>query len=158
MGTEEVAAISKPFCDYFIAYRKSIHDGIPATNQDSSTIIPKNQKSMVFMNCSVSDIENVISSIRKYGSIDDISMKFYRPSLSYVAPYICEFFNQCIQHDVYPNNLKMAKVIPSHKKNACNNIANCRPISLHCNLENIFECMFYNRISHFLRNFSPLTT
>ena len=37
VGTEEGAVISKSFCDYFIAYPKSIHDGIPATNHDLSS-------------------------------------------------------------------------------------------------------------------------
>ena len=42
-GTEKGAVISKSFCDYFIAYPKSIHDGILATNHDFSSIIPMNQ-------------------------------------------------------------------------------------------------------------------
>ena len=82
---------------------------------------------------------------------------FFKSSLTYVTPYVCKLFNLCIQHGVYPDNRKIAKVIPIHKKNARNNVANYRPISLQCNLGKIFECMFYNRISSFFQKFSPLT-
>ena len=40
VGTEEGPVISKSFSDYFIAYPKSIHDGILATNHDFSCIKP----------------------------------------------------------------------------------------------------------------------
>ena len=36
----------------------------------------------------VLEVDNIISSIKKNDSIDDISMKFFKLSLFYVAPYI----------------------------------------------------------------------
>ena len=72
VGTEEGASTSKSFCDYFIAYPESIHDGIHAINHNLSSIIPMNQKSMALINCSVLQVVNVISYIKKNGSIDYI--------------------------------------------------------------------------------------
>ena len=75
-----------------------------------------NQKSMVLMNCSVLEVDNVISFIKKNGSKDDISMKFFRSSLFYVAPYTFELLNLEIYQGVYPDKLKIVKVIHIHKK------------------------------------------
>ena len=64
----------------------------------------------------VFDVKNVICSIKKNGSIDYISMKFFKSYLFYEIPYKCKLLNLCMQHGVNRYNLKIAKVIPIHKK------------------------------------------
>ena len=155
--TEDQNIISKSFCEYFIEYPKSIHQSIPTSRYDFSSIIPVNLNSMVFRSSTLVEVNNIIDSIKKPGSIDDVSMRFFKLSLPYVSFFIRDLFNLCIEHSTYPDNLKTAKVTPIHKKSSRNSIVNYRPISVQCNLGKIFENMFYSRIQYFFHKFSPLS-
>ena len=47
----------------------------------------------------------------------------------------------------FPSVLKIAKVIPIHKKQSKVDYANCRPISLLSNIEKIIKKLMYKRLS-----------
>ena len=47
-----------------------------------------------------------------------------------LAPFLSVVFNKCMVKGVYPNSLKVAQVIPVHKKGDKSARTNCRPISL----------------------------
>ena len=50
----------------------------------------------------------------------------------------------------FPSVLKIAKVIPIHKKQSRVDYTNYRPISLLSNIEKIIEKLMYKRLSNFL--------
>ena len=50
----------------------------------------------------------------------------------------------------FPSVLKIAKVIPIHKKQSKVDYANSRPISLSSNIEKIIEKLIHERLSNFL--------
>ena len=50
----------------------------------------------------------------------------------------------------FPSVLKIAKVIPIHKKQSKVDYTNYRPISLQSNIEKIIEKLMYKRLSNFL--------
>ena len=50
----------------------------------------------------------------------------------------------------FPSVLKIAKVIPIHKKQSKVDYTNYRPISLLSNIEKIIEKLVYKRLSNFL--------
>ena len=60
---------------------------------------------------------------------------------------------------VFPSALKIAKVVPVHKKDLKLDFSNYRPISLLSNLDKILEKIMYTRIFKFFSNnnlFYPL--
>ena len=60
---------------------------------------------------------------------------------------------------VFPSALKIAKVVPVHKKDSKLDFSNYRPISLLSNLDKILEKIMYTRIFKFFSNnnlFYPL--
>ena len=58
--------------------------------------------------------------------------------------------NQSFSLGVFPDNLKVAKVIPVHKKGSKLDLTNYRPISLLSNIDKIFENFLYIRVQGFL--------
>ena len=54
---------------------------------------------------------------------------------------------------VFPSVLKLAKVIPVHKKDSKLEFSNYIPISLLSNLDNILEKLMYTKIVKFFNNF-----
>ena len=57
--------------------------------------------------------------------------------------------NQSLTTGIFPDNLKLAKVIPLFKKGDPTSINNYRPISLLPALSNIFEHVIYNQINNY---------
>ena len=54
---------------------------------------------------------------------------------------------------VFPSVLKLAKVIPVHKKDSKLDFSNYIPISLISNLDKILEKLMYTKIVKFFNNF-----
>ena len=50
----------------------------------------------------------------------------------------------CIDQGVFPDAFKYSPVTPVHKNGATANVSNHRPVSVLCNLNNIFECIIFN--------------
>ena len=57
---------------------------------------------------------------------------------------------------IFPSALKIAKVIPLHKKDSQLDFSNYQPISLLSNLDKILEKLMYARIFTFFNNDNPL--
>ena len=57
--------------------------------------------------------------------------------------------NQSLTTGIFPDNLKLAKVIPLFKKGDPTSINNYRPISLLPALSKIFERVIYNQINNY---------
>ena len=70
-----------------------------------------------------------------------------------IATPISNLCNRSLEIGQYPDILKMARVVPVHKKESKLNIENYRPISLLSNINKIFEKTMCLRIrNHFERN------
>ena len=62
-----------------------------------------------------------------------------------------------LETNLFPNNLKLADVIPIHKKGSAANMSNFRLISLLPTISKVFERILYDQLNdHFQDLFSPL--
>ena len=66
---------------------------------------------------------------------------------------IVDIFNMSLTSGVFPSVLKLAKVIPVHKKDSKLDFSNYIPISLLSNLDKILEKLMYTKIVKFFNNF-----
>ena len=70
-----------------------------------------------------------------------------------ISIFISNLCNRSLENGVYPEILKLARVIPIHKKGSKLDISNYRPISLLSNTNKIFEKVMHLRIrNHFERS------
>jgi len=74
-----------------------------------------------------------------------------------LAPFLSVVFNKCMVKGVYPNSLKVAQVIPVHKKGDESACTNYRPISLLSQFNKIFERILHHRLYSYLQDFELLT-
>ena len=65
---------------------------------------------------------------------------------------IVDIFNMSLTSGVFPSVLKLAKVIPVHKKDSKLDFSNYIPISLLSNLDKILEKLMYTKIVQFFNN------
>ena len=66
---------------------------------------------------------------------------------------LSNIFNLYFSTGVFPSGLKIAKVIPIHKKESKLKCPNYRPISLLSNLDKILEKLMHNRIYELLEKY-----
>ena len=81
-------------------------------------------------------------------------LKGVRLSITYPLTML---LNKCIETATFPDNMKLARVIPIKKKKNCNEITNYRPISLLPGLSKVFEKLLHQQINEHLTTNSILT-
>jgi hypothetical protein len=77
--------------------------------------------------------------------------------INYVKSTLTHIFNASLNSGTFPNRLKLAKVIPLHKKREYHDIKNYRPISTLSAFSKILEKLMYNRLTPFLIQNNILT-
>ena len=86
----------------------------------------------------------------KSSDIYNISPKLVHDSKYFLANALCILFNKSITDQCFPDNLKYAKVLPSHKGRSKLECGNYRPISLLSIFSKILEILMYNRLYSFI--------
>ncbi|CAL4087967.1 unnamed protein product, partial [Meganyctiphanes norvegica] len=74
-------------------------------------------------------------------------------SASILFPALEKIFNLALTTGVYPDNLKIAKVIPIFKKGSPTSVNNYRPISILSTINKIFEKILYARLINYIDKF-----
>ena len=77
---------------------------------------------------------------------DSINAKFLKISSPFIAPILSKIFNSMLKSGLYPDELKIAKVIPIYENGDATKCTNYRPISILSLLNNIFEKILYKRL------------
>ena len=81
---------------------------------------------------------------------DEISSKLLKDIGVVIAPTLSVIINQSLCTGVFPDKLKIAKVIPLFKKGDESLIENYRPISLLSSISKVFERIVFNQLYKYL--------
>ena len=90
--------------------------------------------------------------------LDGISSKFIKLAKLIVAPFLAQLFNNCIDQNLFPENLKLAIVTPIPKTSSPKSMNDYRPISLLPIFSKIFEKIIAERMMSFIDKNSNLTS
>ena len=104
------------------------------------------------------EIKHLIERIntKKATGYDELPAKFLQNSASLIAKPLAELFNLSITTGEYPDFLKIAKVLPIHKKGEHSDMNNYRPISILSHLNKIFETIISKQIKNYLQKHNIL--
>ena len=92
----------------------------------------------------------------KSSGYDDISPSIVKSAIVFITKPLAYIFNLSISTGIFPDALKVAKVVPVFKKDDPHVFSNYRPISLLPCFSKILERLIYNRLDHFLTRFNIL--
>ena len=115
-------------------------------------LMPRTSKSLVLKATSVTEIECLIKSLpnkTSYGhdKISNTLLKSLNTAISYPLYII---FNQSIHQGVFPEQMKLAEVVPLYKGKEHDIVINYRPISLLMTISKVLEKLIYQRLQSFL--------
>ena len=88
-----------------------------------------------------------LSKSKKSCGHDEIPMLLVKDGAEVLAPFLADLFNMCMKDSWFPEDWKIAKVIPIYKKGGRNEVKNYRPVSNLCSLSKVFERCVLMRIN-----------
>ena len=120
--------------------------------------ITPNVESFMFFPSSPVEVYNIIGKLANKGNaLFDIKPKILNEIKDFIAPLISFFYNKCISQGIYPDILKLSRVVPVYKSGGTNDINNYRPISNLPTINKIFELLTLDRFSSFINRHALIT-
>ena len=90
------------------------------------------------------------ADVNKATGIDNIPAKILKWVIDIIVPILTKLFNICIEKGVYPDSLKLARVMPIFKGGNQNETTSYRPISILTQINRVFEKLLRDRLFDFL--------
>ena len=116
------------------------------------------QNSFFFSPVSPTIVETVILSLKnKRPHISTYSIRAIKHIAHLISPTLANIINQSFSTGVFPNCLKIARVIPLFKSGDSTNLNNYRPISILSIISKIFERIVHTQLISFLNRFKLLS-
>ena len=124
-------------------------------NDDSIFKIKENNiipKEFFFKEISSNEIKKIIKSLnRKKSAIALVSLLI--DSMDVYLPLLTDIINDSLKRGMFPDELKLAEVIPLFKKAGPFDKTNYRPVSLLSRISKVFERISYNQINEYINHF-----
>ena len=145
--------ISESFNNYFSKIGITTSQNVPKSSKCYSEYL-KNPipNSMFLESIEHSHVLYIVHKLKPKISCghDDISTKLVKETIAYIIEPLTHIINLSLKTGIFPDKLKIAKVIPIHKSSGTDQLKNYRPISLLPAFSQFFEKIMFNKIMSFL--------
>ena len=121
-------------------------------NKSFMDYLPKSRNlTFKFKPVNSGDVIKTINTLKSTNSkgLDNISNKLLKHIKEEISEPISNLINQSFKTGIFPDGLKIAKIIPIYKKNDEALFENYRPISLLPSFSKIFEKIMHNQIANY---------
>ena len=145
--------IANTFNNFFCSVATGVQSEVPFSYKTFFEYLPPpNQDSLFISLCTKEEIIEIISNFKpkKSAGPNSIPTKILRLLTDDISEHLSIIFNISFATGIFPKKLKVAKVIPIHKKDSKLECSNYRPISLLSNTDKILEKLLHNRLMKFL--------
>lgn len=138
--------------DFFVKIGSNLSALISSHSNHKQYLKSPNQNSFFFLPLSPEDIIFTAKNMRKKSSSgpDDIPIRIMISTIESTAWILCHLFNLSFQQGIFPNCLKLARIIPIEKIKNVTEISNFRPISLLSCFSKLFEKLIHDKLINFL--------
>jgi hypothetical protein len=153
--------IAKIFNDHFSALGAGVQQKIPVVEVNYNSYLYKKSNGRPIINpfftfflspTKPDEISKIIDGLdpRKSTGPNGIPVFILKAFKDFFSFWLSKLINLCFETGEFPDLLKLAKVIPLHKKESVLNFLNYRPISLLSVFSKIYEKSIYSRIYSYL--------
>lgn len=142
---------------------KLIKNNQNQTNESFKNYLKKGKmgqtKSIFLHPTTPQEVINITNKLKNKNSsgIDQIPTSIVKYCIFYIAHPLTNIINACIEEGIFPETLKIAKIIPIYKKGDKENIVNYRPISILPSFSKIFETVIHTRLTSFFESNSVIS-
>ena len=150
--TDDKLEIAEGFNKFYVNLGPSLAEKIPRVDKDPVSYIKNNTHKSIFLQ-PVSDLEvvKILKSLKQSSEgWDDISPRIVKNTYTYFLTPLVHICNLSLLHGIFPNELKLAKVIPLFKGGDCHYLVNYRPVSVLPVFSKVLERIMYNRVLEFI--------
>jgi Reverse transcriptase (RNA-dependent DNA polymerase) len=150
--TSEKTTITENFNEYFTTIADKISSKLPniPRQQLEPPLQPAEQK--ILYSTTEDEVKSTIKELKNTTSVgqDNISTKILKECINIISPPLTELINQSLNEGLFPNQLKIAKIIPIFKAGDRTLIENYRPIALLSVISKIYEKIVRTRLLKYL--------
>ena len=125
--------ICQAFNAHFSNAGKRVQESINTdVNGNACDFVKNCQKSMSFKRVTEAQICNIVKNLKSKtsSSIDHVSNVLLKKIIHCIKAPLCQIFNKSLNSGIFPDLMKLAKVIPLYKNGSHETPDNYRPISL----------------------------
>ena len=153
--------ISNSFARYFLEVGEKFAKKIPSPKTSISEymkVMGSNTKSIFLEPTDENEIRKIAFDLPNKSSSghDRVSNVLLKEIIVQIAEPLSMIFNQSLQNGEFPNDMKLADVVPLYKGKEHYLESNYRPISLLTTISKILEKVVYKRVYKFLTESSQL--
>ena len=159
--TSDPAVIANVFNKFFVNVSHNITKNIPRSKKSPVDFMGSRIGSSFFTAPSIPlEISDIISLLKSGKSLgpNSIPMKILKLLSPLISSPLSQIVNESFQSGIFPDKMKLAKVIPLFKKGCPLAASNYRPISLLSIFSKIIEKVMYKRLYKFLEKHEILYT
>ena len=143
------------FCNFFTNVGPNLAKKIPQTNKGFEDYLKGIYLLSFYVNPTNSnEIKSLVSSCGR----DELNPKFIKSVINYISLPLSHIFNISLSQGIFPDQLKIAKVIPIYKADYLKLFSNYRPISILPIFSKALEKLMYKRLYNYLEKFNILSS
>ena len=152
--TTNKTLISDKFNDFFTSIGPSLAKKIPQQNVSPMEYMKEKLVNSMFMEPVKEDeVTTIISNLKNSApGHDEITAGTLKGVLAAINHPLVYILNLSLSEGLFPDELKIANVVPIYKADHSMQFNNYRPVSLLCTLSKVFEKVMYTRLSSFLES------
>jgi hypothetical protein len=105
------------------------------------------------------ELFNVVTSLpsKTSSGFDKLSTRNLKLIFPYISDTVLKIVNKSFRTGIFPDILKIARVIPIHKGGSKDKLINYRPISVLSSFSKIIERLMFNRMCNFIEKYHILS-
>jgi hypothetical protein len=146
--------IANHFNQYFTNIGPSLANDIVTSGENTfeSYLNERHSSCFHFTHVTPEQVNKVIENLKPKTSRgkDNLSNKVLKQIKNEISECLTIIINQCFSKGIFPNSLKIAKVIPLYKKNQNYLFDNYRPVSILPSISKVFEKIMHTQIYDYL--------
>jgi len=150
--TDDGSLIASKFNVYFTKIGPNLARSIPNTDRNATDFLNHSVAHSIFLgNTDRTEIKSIVASLKESSpGWDDIPAKCLKHNSELLSDIFTHLINLSISQGIFPDELKIAKVVPLYKSDDPSHFNNYRPISILSVFSKIYERVLHLKLSKFI--------
>ena len=145
-------SISDCFNKFFIEIGENLSSKIPLSTKSFTDYLKPCNETMKDIPITEEELSKSFLCLKnnKSSGLDDLNVNVIKKCFHEIKFPLLHIFNTSLSTGIFPDELKMAKVLPIYKKGNKNTMSNYRPISILPCFSKVLEKVVYNRLYDYI--------